>query len=65
MDDLRQQITEFLQFKIPEQDVPFVVHEEIAEQNYTRYLIQYDGQEGDPIPAYFLCQRAEANFLQS
>ena len=62
MDDLRQQITEFLQFKIPEQDVPFVVLEEVAEQNYTRYLIQYDGQEGDPIPAYFFVPEGEGQF---
>ncbi len=62
VDRLRRQISEFLGFAIPETPVPFVTHDSVAEETYTRTLISYTGQEGDPIPAFLLLPQGPGPF---
>jgi dienelactone hydrolase len=54
MDDLRQEISQFLRFTIPDSPVSFVTNEIIQEDGYHRLRIQYFGQDEEPIPAFFL-----------
>jgi dienelactone hydrolase len=62
VDSLRRQISEFLGFDIPETPVPFSTHNSVAEETYTRTLIRYTGQEGDPIPAFLLLPQGTGPF---
>lgn len=62
VDSLRRQISEFLGFGIPETPVPFATHNSVAEETYTRTLIRYTGQEGDPIPAFLLLPQGPGPF---
>jgi hypothetical protein len=50
-DSLRQQIGDFLRFRIPETPVPFTAHDLVEEQSYTLTRISYTGEEDDPIQA--------------
>lgn len=54
VDRLRQQISEFLGFSIPETPVPFLTHNAVEEHAYTRIRMSYASQEGDQIPAFLL-----------
>jgi len=54
LDTLRQQISAYLKFTLPEEPVPFTLHERVPEGGYSRTLITYRGDEGDRIPAYLL-----------
>jgi dienelactone hydrolase len=54
IDALRQEISEFLGFGIPEATIPFTTHDMVEEQDYIRTSISYTGREGDRIPAYLL-----------
>lgn len=54
IDNLRQQISEFLEFQTSETPVPFVTHQVFEEDGYRRLLISYQSQEGDQIPAFLL-----------
>lgn len=54
IDNLRQQISEFLEFQTSETPVPFVTHQVFEEDGYRRLRISYQSQEGDQIPAFLL-----------
>lgn len=62
IDGLRQQISEFLDFSVPDMKVPFTTHEKVEEHGYIRILISYIGKEGDHIPAYLLLPQDEGPF---
>jgi dienelactone hydrolase len=62
IDRLRRQITEFLGFSIPETAVPFTTHAVVEEHNYSRTLISYADEEGDPIPAFLLLPHGAGPF---
>ena len=53
---LRQEIRDFLNFKVPELTASFTTHEsiEVEEDGYRRLRISYISEEGDEIPAYLL-----------
>lgn len=51
---LRQEISGFLKFKIPDLTTGFVTHENVEQDGYRRLRISYAGEEGDNIPAYLL-----------
>lgn len=51
---LRQQISAYLRFTLPEEPVPFTVHERVREAGYSRTLVSYQGDNGDRIPGYLL-----------
>jgi len=51
---LRQQISESLQFNIPEMPVSFTTHDVIEENGYSRLRISYTNLEGEQIPAFLL-----------
>ncbi len=59
---LRNEIGEFLGFKVPEILVPFETHKIVEEQGYTKYLICYQGREGDDIPAFLLMPKGAGPF---
>jgi dienelactone hydrolase len=59
---LRQQISQFLNFRIPETAVPFTTHSVVEERDYRRMLISYSGEEGDRIPAFLLLPRGPGPF---
>jgi dienelactone hydrolase len=61
VDRLRQQISEFLGFRIPEFSAPFVVHSTQAEDGYHRIRISYS-QEGDLIRAFLLLPNGNGPF---
>jgi dienelactone hydrolase len=54
IDQLRQQISEFLEFKTSEIALPFVTHEAVEEDGYLRLRISYSSPDGDQIPAFLL-----------
>ncbi|MBE7436033.1 MAG: acetylxylan esterase [Anaerolineales bacterium] len=54
IDQLRQEISEFLEFSISDAPVHYVTHETIQEDGYQRFRISYPSQEGDQIPAFLL-----------
>jgi dienelactone hydrolase len=62
IDALRQEISEFLGFSIPEATVPFTTHDMVEEQDYLRTSIRYTAREGDRIPAYLLMPRGVGPF---
>jgi dienelactone hydrolase len=51
---LRDEISQFLNFKIPESPLSFITEEKTLEPGYHLLRIQYAGQEGDLIPAFLL-----------
>ncbi|HSM55578.1 MAG TPA: hypothetical protein VK879_05415 [Candidatus Sulfomarinibacteraceae bacterium] len=59
---LRQQISEFLGFSIPDSPVPFVTQSVEHEDGYSRSRISYSGEEGDQIPAFLLLPTGEGPF---
>lgn len=54
MHELRQTISDFLDFAISNSAVPFTIDEDVQEQDYRRLRIHYSGQDGELIPAYLL-----------
>jgi dienelactone hydrolase len=62
IDLLRQQISEFLRFHIPETGVPFTTQNVVEEHGYRRLRIQYAGEEGDPITAFLLLPEGPGPF---
>ena len=61
-DRLRQQISQFLGFSIPETSVAFVSHNVVEEHGYRRIRVSYASQEGEPIPAFLLLPDGEGPF---
>lgn len=59
---LRQDISEFLGFKLPRIPIPLTVSSEVKEDGYTRYLISYFGDDEDAIPAYLLLPDGKGPF---
>ena len=59
---LRQQISEFLEFGIPETSVPFATHNAVEEDGYSRIRISYTSQEGEQIPAFLLLPEGDGPF---
>lgn len=51
---LRQQISEFLQFDIPEMPLSFTTHDSVKDNGYRRIRISYTNREGEQIPAFLL-----------
>jgi dienelactone hydrolase len=62
IDQLRQQISEFLKLNLFETPVPFVTHEVVEQDGYRRLRISYAGREGDQIPAFLLLPDGESPF---
>jgi dienelactone hydrolase len=62
IDALRQQIAEFLGFRIPDASGPFTTHRMVDEHSYSRTLIDYAGDDGDRIPAYLLLPKGSGPF---
>jgi len=54
INQLRQEITRYLNFRIPAPAAQFITHESVREEGYSRLRISYIGDEGDEIPAYLL-----------
>ena len=54
IDILRQEISKFLKFKIPDIPPQFTILESTDAGGYTRLRISYTTEEGDEIPAYLL-----------
>lgn len=54
INNLRQEISEFLKFKIPGIPPQFTTLESTDAGGYTRLRISYTSEEGDEIPAYLL-----------
>ena len=61
-DSLRQQVSAFMRFRIPETPVPFTTHDLIEEQSYSTIRISYAGEEGDAIPAFLWLPRGDGPF---
>jgi dienelactone hydrolase len=59
LDNLRNQVSEFLGFDQAEEAVSFETLEISEEATYTRLRITYISQEGDQIPAFLLLPRME------
>ncbi len=59
---LRNEISEFLGFKVPEFPAPFETHGVVEEQGYSRNFISYQGREGDNIPAFLLIPKGSGPF---
>ena len=59
---LRQEISEFLKFKIPEIPAPFTLLEELELDGYRQYRISYSSEEGDVIPAFLLLPDGDGPF---
>ncbi len=62
MDELRQRISAFLNFGLPEETVWFTTHVTHEADGYTRSFIRYQGDEGDLIPAYLLMPKGVGPF---
>jgi dienelactone hydrolase len=62
IDELRQEISDFLKFSIPDGAPEFTIQSEATEQDYRRLLISYPGAEGDNIPAYLLLPDGDGPF---
>jgi dienelactone hydrolase len=62
VDRLREEISEFLGFSIPETPVPFVTHDSVEEHDYRRLRICYPSPEGDLIPAFLLLPSGDGPF---
>jgi len=59
---LRQRVSEFLGFNIPETPVPFARHQSVKEDGYRRLRISYQSQEGEQIPAFLLLPDGDGPF---
>jgi len=62
IDKLRQEIGEFLNFKIPDISPQFTTLERVNADGYTRLRISYTSEEGDEIPAYLLRPDEDGSF---
>lgn len=62
LDKLRDQIREFLRFRIPDSPIAFVTHEAVEEEGFRRLRISYASEEGDRIPAFLLLPDGEGPF---
>src|SRR5262245_1683386 len=62
VDRLRQEISAFLQFSIPQGTVPFETHAVVKEHDYDRLRITYANEEQDPIPAFLLIPHGAGPF---
>jgi dienelactone hydrolase len=62
VDRLRQQISEFLGFSVPEVSVSFATQNAVEEHGYSRIRISYPSQEGEPIPAFLLLPEGNGPF---
>jgi dienelactone hydrolase len=62
MDNLRQSLSQFMGFSLPETAVPFTTHETIQENGYRRLRISYDSDEGEAIAAFLLLPVGEGPF---
>ena len=59
---LRQELRDFLNFKVPELTLSFTTHETVKEDDYQRLRISYISEEGDEIPAYLLLPESGTRF---
>ena len=59
---LRQQISQFLHFSIPDIPTTFATHKVVAEAGYRRLRISYQGDEGDEISAFLFVPEGEGPF---
>ena len=59
---LRQDISKFLGFRLPGNPRPLNVISEVKEDGFTRYLINYFGDDEDTIPAFLLIPHGEGPF---
>ena len=62
LDTLRQQISQFLHFSIPEAPATFDTHEIVDEAGYRRLRISYQGDEEDEIPAFLFLPAGDGPF---
>ena len=62
IDQLRQQIREFLGFSISDALVSYTIHEVVEEDGHQRLRISYPSQEGDQIPAFLLLPNGRGPF---
>ncbi len=59
LDNLRHQVSEFLEFDLGDDTVPFETLAVSEEATYRRIRIVFSSQEGDQIPAFLLLPRRE------
>jgi dienelactone hydrolase len=59
---LRNQIREFLRFRVSDSPVSFVTHEEAGGDGFRRLRISYTSEEGDKIPAFLLLPPGDGPF---
>ncbi len=62
VDRLRQEISEFLQFSIPDNTISFKTHAVVKEQDYDRIRITYHNEEHDRISAFRLIPHGAGPF---
>jgi len=62
IDNLRQEIREFLNIKIPDNPPKFTVLERVNADGYIRLRISYASEEGDEIPAFLLIPDGKGPF---
>jgi dienelactone hydrolase len=60
--DLRQHISTFLNFQVPDTPVSFTTNAIIRKRAYTMSRIQFAGDEGDQIPAFLITPPGEGPF---
>ena len=60
--NLRQQISHFLHFSIPDIPTTFTTHEVVDKTGYRRLCISYQGDEGDEIPAFLFVPDGDGPF---
>ncbi len=61
-DKLRQEISEFLGFRIPDHEVPFEMNTVVEKQGYDQVLLTYPGAENDLVPAFLLVPKGSGPF---
>jgi len=62
VDELRQTISDFLKFNVPDAPVSPVVQEVVEEQGYRRFRIRYSDEAGGDIPAFLLLPDGDGPF---
>jgi dienelactone hydrolase len=62
IEQLRQEISQFLEFRISDTPVSYAAHETVEEDGYQRLRISYSSQEGDQIPAFLLLPAGRGPF---
>jgi dienelactone hydrolase len=62
LDNMRQEIRNFLEFDAPTHAVPFVTVDNTDVGTYRRLRISYNSPEGDPIPAFLLLPKQQGPF---